>query len=115
MQRVLHKLVHSNECPTLLVAPPQHYQRFLPILGKFSREVSPFFSIAETAPVVSFSQPSKTASSVHAEFRVAYESNVFLMQLPSISANKLEHYRRTRVGVVHDKVVLSAGKIDIYK
>lgn len=71
----------------------------------------PFFSIAETAPVVSFSQPSKTASSVHAEFRVAYESNVFLMQLPSISANKLEHYRRTRVGVVHDKVVLSAGRV----
>lgn len=71
----------------------------------------PFFSIAETAPVVSFSQPSKTASSVHAELMVAYESNVFLMQLPSISANKLEHYRRTTVGLVHDKVVLSAGKL----
>lgn len=58
---------------------------------------------------MSFPQPSKTASSVHAELRVAYESNVVLMQLPSISANKLEH--RTRVGVVHDKVVLSAGKL----
>ena len=46
MQRVCHKLVHSDQCRILLVAPLQHYQSWFPMLLRllvdFPREVLPF-------------------------------------------------------------------------
>jgi len=84
------------------------------LVSRFSSRGAPITSTAETVPVGSFSQPSRTCSSLRMELSVACEGNSFLMQVPGVSTRQLEHLplasasgEGTRVGVVHNKLVLS--------
>ena len=56
MQRVLHKLVYSDQCPLVLVAPLQHYHLWLPmllgLLVDFPQEVPPLPQPSQTGSFV---------------------------------------------------------------
>ena len=96
MQRVLHKLVHSDQCRMLLVAPLQHYQPWFPmllgLLVDFPREVPPFPRLLRQRQLGVFhSYPKQVHLFAWNLSSMACKNDSFLKQLPTVSARQLEH------------------------
>ena len=120
-QRVLHKLVHSDQCRMLLVAPLQHYQPWLPmllvLLVDFPRKVPPLsLLLRRPQSGVFHSHPEQVHLFAWSLSSVACESHSFQKQLPTVSARQLVHLlpvsmtvngKSMRVGVVQNRLVFS--------
>lgn len=121
MQRVLYKLVHSDQFRMLLVAPLQHYQPWLPMLVglpvDFPQDVPPLPRLLRRPQSGVFhSHPEQVHLFAWSLSSMVCESNSFQKQLPTISARQLEHLpsvsitvngESMRVGFVQDRLVLS--------